>query len=100
MENIPALIVILVVVIISMIISVLVDKYATIETKVLVKSAAKFVIAIVIAILTVVTAFDDAISSNEAYMYGLVIVYAILEGMENWREYKKVKNQQDKRTKR
>ena len=99
MENVPALIVILVVVIISMLISTLVERYASIETKKLVKSAAKFIIAIAIAVLTVLTAFEDVISSNEAYMYGLVIVYAILEGMENYREYKKLQNQQEKRTK-
>ncbi len=54
-------------------------------------ATAKFEIPIFIAIYTVLCGLEEGVTASKLYMYFLISLYAIMEGLDNYKVYKEIK---------
>lgn len=62
------------------------------HTKKEIWAVAKFELPIFIATFTVCSGFQEQVTGYKIYMYFLIILYAIIEGVDNYKNYKTIKN--------
>lgn len=88
LETIKCVITIAILLLVAIQLYLLIARKSEKHTKKVVWKVAKFELPIFIALFTVATGLTEPISGIKMYMYFLIILYAIMEGMDNYKAYK------------